>query len=140
MAARTANRATKPRVSDQAVTRHLIVGVAASAGGLEAFTALLKRLLLDTGFGFVLVQHPDPQHDSALTHLLTGATSMPVREVTNNLRVQANCVYVIPPNSNFCIANAVLEPQPRLTAGAHRSIDLFFESLAQEQRGCGGSL
>jgi two-component system CheB/CheR fusion protein len=88
----------------------------------------------------VLVQHLDPQHDSALTHLLTRATSMPVREVTNNLRVQANCVYVIPPNSNFCIANAVLEPQPRLTAGAHRSIDLFFESLAQEQRGCGGSL
>ena len=106
-------RATKPRVSDQAVTRHLIVGVAASAGGLEAFTALLKRLLLDTGFGFVLVQDFDPQHDSAPTHLLTRDTSMPVREVTNNLQVQANSVYVIPPNSNFCIANAVLEPQPR---------------------------
>jgi len=58
---------SRPRVSDQAVTRHLIVGVAASAGGLEAFTALLKRLLLDTGFGFVLVQHLDPQHDSALS-------------------------------------------------------------------------
>lgn len=59
-----------------------VVGIGASAGGLEAFTRLLKHLPLDTGLGFVLVQHLDPQHDSALTSLLARATAMPVREVT----------------------------------------------------------
>ena len=52
-----------------------IVGVGASAGGLEAFTKLLSQLPLDTGFGFVLVQHLDPQHESALTQLLARATA-----------------------------------------------------------------
>src|SRR4026208_2396949 len=70
-----------------------IVGIGASAGGLEAFTVLLKHLPLDTGMGFVLVQHLDPQHESALTQLLKRATSMPVQEVTNNLRVEADHVY-----------------------------------------------
>ena len=63
-----------------------VVGIGASAGGLEAFTQLLKHLPLDTGMGFVLVQHLDPEHESALTQILARATSMPVREVTNNLR------------------------------------------------------
>jgi two-component system CheB/CheR fusion protein len=58
-----------------------IVGIGASAGGLEAFSALLKHLPVDTGMGFVLVQHLDPEHDSALTQLLGRATSLPVHEV-----------------------------------------------------------
>ena len=61
-----------------------IVGVGASAGGLEAFTQLLKALPLDTGMGFVLVQHLDPEHESALTQILSRATSLPVCDVTNN--------------------------------------------------------
>lgn len=81
-----------------------IVGIGASAGGLEAFSALLKHLPLDSGMGFVLVQHLDPEHDSALTQLLGRATSLPVREVTNNLRIEPNHVYVIPPNRNLSIA------------------------------------
>ena len=109
-----------------------IVGVGASAGGLEAFSGLLRDLPLDTGMAFVLVQHLDPQHESALTQLLARATSMPVREVTNNLRVEANHVYVIPPNTNLSIAQGVLKLQPRPQARApHRSIDFFFESLAR---------
>src|SRR6266446_9082749 len=77
-----------------------IVGIGASAGGLEAFTKLLKHLPADTGMGFVLVQHLDPVHESALTQLLTRATSMPVREITHNLRVKPDHVYIIPPNAN----------------------------------------
>jgi two-component system CheB/CheR fusion protein len=104
---------------------------------LEAFTELLKHLPLDSGMGFVLVQHLDPQHESALTQLLTRATSMPVREVTNNLQVEANHVYVIPPNTNLGIAQGVLNLQPRLqNRSAHHPIDAFFESLAQDQREC----
>ena len=112
-----------------------IVGIGASAGGLEAFTQLLKQLPLDTGFGFVLVQHLDPQHESALTALLARATAMPVREVTNNLRVEANHVYIIPPNTSLGIARGVLKLQPRSRNGtALRSIDFFFEALAKDQR------
>src|SRR4051812_41065771 len=63
-----------------------IVGVGASAGGLEAFTRLLKALPLDTGMGFVLVQHLDPDHESALPQILARVTSLPVREIKNNDR------------------------------------------------------
>ncbi len=112
-----------------------IVGVGASAGGLEAFTKLLKHLPVDTGMGFVLVQHLDPEHESALTQLLTRATSMPVHEVTNNQRVEPNHVYVIPPNTDLAIARGVLKLQPRRAGRApQHSIDFFFESLAQDQR------
>src|SRR5688572_12645586 len=71
----------------QSSDRHFpIVGVGASAGGLEAFTQLLKHLPADTGMGFVLVQHLDPAHESALAELLSRTSSMPVCEATNNLR------------------------------------------------------
>ncbi len=112
-----------------------IVGVGASAGGLEAFTLLLKRLPLDTGFGFVLVQHLDPQHESALAQLLARATAMPVCEVTNNLRVEANRIYIIPPNRSLGIARGVLKLQPRSQNRIGlRSIDFFFEALAKDQQ------
>lgn len=112
-----------------------IVGIGASAGGLEAFSALLKELPLDTGMGFVLVQHLDPEHESALTQLLGRATSLPVHEVTNNLRVEPNQVYVIPPNTNLGIADGVLTLRPRpKTRTPHRSIDFFLEALAEDQR------
>jgi two-component system, chemotaxis family, CheB/CheR fusion protein len=112
-----------------------IVGIGASAGGLEAFTQLLKQLPLDTGFGFVLVQHLDPLHDSALTQLLARTTAMPVSEATNNLRVEANRIYIIPPNTSMGIAGGRLKLRPRARNGAAaRSIDFFFEALAHDQR------
>ena len=111
-----------------------IVGVGASAGGLEAFTELLTHLSADTGFGFVLVQHLDPQHESALTQLLSRATSMPVREVIDNLPVESNHVYVIPPNTSLGISNGILKLRPRPGGRTPaRSIDSFFEALAEDQ-------
>ncbi|MEO8054150.1 MAG: CheR family methyltransferase [Acidobacteriota bacterium] len=112
-----------------------IVGVGASAGGLEAFTQLLSALPRQTGLGFVLVQHLDPDHQSALTGILSRATSLPVREITNDERVRVDHVYVIPPDTNLTIAKGVLKiERSRRTGGPHRSIDTFFESLAQDQR------
>lgn len=112
-----------------------IVGVGASAGGLEAFGQLLKKLPLDTGMGFVLVQHLDPKHESALTHILSQTTLMPVCNVVNDQLVEPNHVYIIPPNTNLSIANGVLKLQPRPKSRTpHRSIDLFFESLALDRR------
>ncbi len=123
--------------SEQAASGFPIVGIGASAGGLDAFTELLKSLPLDSGMGFVLVQHLDPLHESVLTQLLARTTSMPVSEVTHNLRVEANHVYVIPPNTCMSVAQGVLKLRPRTQQGKtpHHSIDLFLESLAQDQRG-----
>jgi two-component system CheB/CheR fusion protein len=104
----------------------LIVGIGASAGGLEAFTALLRHLPNDTGMAFILVQHLDPVRESALTELLAKATYLPVREVTNDLPVEADHVYVIPPGSTLSIADRVLRLQPRQpNAAGYRSIDTF---------------
>jgi hypothetical protein len=112
----------------------LIVGVGASAGGLEAFTQLLKELPPDTGLSFVLVQHLDPEHESALSQILTRATAMPVHEVTDRLRVEVNHVYIIPPNASLGIERGVLKLQPRVrTRTPARSIDAFFESLAHDR-------
>ena len=85
-----------------------IVGVGASAGGLEAFTQLLKALPSRTGMAYVLVQHLDPTHESALTELLARATEMPVRQVTDAMPVEPNRVYVIPPNVDMVISQGIL--------------------------------
>ena len=85
--------------------------------------------------GFVLVQHLDPQHDSALTTILQRATSLPLHEVTNNLRVEPNHVYVIPPNAILSIRAGVLTLRARVKDRTPpRSIDRFFEALADDRR------
>ena len=84
--------------------------------------------------GFVLVQHLDPTHQSALTELLARVTAMPVSEVANGQRVLPNHVYVIPPNAGLAIQQGVLMIQPRQQiGGGQRSIDHFFQSLAEDQ-------
>lgn len=113
-----------------------IVGVGASAGGLEALIELLKTLPADTGMAFVLVQHLDPEHKSELSQILSRVTPMPTQNITDNLKIKPNHVYIIPPNKSLSITEGVLKLQPRPTARLpHHSIDLFFESLAQDQKG-----
>jgi two-component system, chemotaxis family, CheB/CheR fusion protein len=112
-----------------------IVGVGASAGGLEAFTQLLKALPSRTGMAYVLVQHLDPTHESALTELLAKATEMPVRQVTDGTLVEPNRVYVIPPNVDMIVSQGILRLTPRTqTRGRPMPIDCFLRSLAEDQR------
>src|SRR5262245_14527610 len=109
-----------------------VVGVGASAGGLEAFSELLSNLPRDVPMAFVLVQHLDPKHSSLLTELLTRTTTMPVVEVRPGTRVQPSHVYVIPPNTTMTIADGVLQLSPRLATNApHMPVDLFLRSLAE---------
>jgi two-component system, chemotaxis family, CheB/CheR fusion protein len=111
-----------------------VVGIGASAGGLEAFTQLLGELPPDTGMAFVLVQHLDPRHASMLSGLLAKKTEMPVAEVTDGMPVEPNRIYVIPPNTNMAILNGTLQLMPRTeTRGRHMSVDYFFRSLAEDQ-------
>jgi len=113
-----------------------VVGIGASAGGLEAFTKLLKHLPNDTGMAFVLVQHLDPTHASALTEILSRATAMPVAEVRDGMQVEPNHVYVIPPNTNMAILHYRLCLMPRTDKhGIHLPIDYFLRSLAEDRRG-----
>jgi len=111
----------------------LIVGVGASAGGLEAFTELLSHLPGDTGLAFVLIQHLDPSHESHLTELLSKASKMPVSEVRGETRAEANHVYVIAPRCNLGISNGVLQSPPRPDRGPNLPIDSFLRALAADR-------
>jgi two-component system, chemotaxis family, CheB/CheR fusion protein len=112
-----------------------VVGIGASAGGLEAFRQLLEHLPTDTGMAFVLVQHLDPKHESLLAELLSEATKMSVKKVKDGMRVEPDCVYVIPRNTNMAIENGALRLSPReAPRGKHRPIDHFLRSLALEKR------
>jgi two-component system, chemotaxis family, CheB/CheR fusion protein len=112
----------------------VIVAIGASAGGLEAFTELVRALPANTGMAFVLVQHLDPTHHSMLTELLAKSTAMSVSEVKNGMKVQANHVYVIPPNCMMTIADRVLQLNPREDVYATRmTVDHFMRSLAEDQ-------
>ena len=110
-----------------------IVGVGASAGGLEAFKQLLHALPVDTGMGFVLVQHLAPTHASNLAEILSRSTRMTVMEVQDESRIRPNHVFVIPPDRNMIISGGTLQLRPRESSGVHRSIDHFFRSLAEDQ-------
>jgi two-component system, chemotaxis family, CheB/CheR fusion protein len=112
-----------------------VVGVGASAGGLEAFEQLLGHLPDDTGMAFVLVQHLDPSHESRLTDLLSRNSRMPVEEASHDQAVQPNHVYVIPPNTNLALARGMLQLSPRPTnAGPHLPVDYLFRSLAEDRQ------
>src|SRR3979411_1182534 len=88
---------------EQAAIGVSVIGIGASAGGLEAFRLLLRDLPTDTGFAIVLIQHLDPSHQSSLTEILGRATTMPVAEATDGLQVEPNHVYVIAPNTELTI-------------------------------------
>jgi two-component system, chemotaxis family, CheB/CheR fusion protein len=110
-----------------------VVGIGASAGGLSAFTKLLKVLPIDTGMAFVLVQHLDPKHVSLLPELMKRATSMLVIEVTDGLRVEPDHIYVMPPNHSLALLHGVLHLMPRPDKhGKHLPIDDFLKSLAED--------
>ncbi|MEH2311957.1 MAG: chemotaxis protein CheB [Nostoc sp.] len=111
-----------------------IVGIAASAGGLDAFTQLLQHLPTDTGMAIVLIQHLDPNHKSLLSEILARVTQMPVREVESGMTVEPNQVYIIPPNTKMILSGGVLQLTARERVdGKYMPADAFFSSLAVEQ-------
>jgi two-component system, chemotaxis family, CheB/CheR fusion protein len=117
-----------------------IVGVGASAGGLDAFRQLLEALPVDTGMAYVLVQHLDPRHESILADLLSKSTSMPVAEVKGDVAVLPDRVYIVPPSRDIVLEDGMLRLVPRTrTAGRHMPIDYFLRTLAavQGSRGIG---
>ena len=112
-----------------------VVGIGASAGGLEACTALLKALPANPGLAFVVVQHLDPHHESILHKLLSKTTEMPVIQVEDGMVLEPDHVYVIPPKHDIAVRERTLRLLPRRrTAGRHLPVNRFFASLAEDQK------
>src|SRR5687768_13249117 len=134
--ARAESDANVERAEGQQVGNGLVavVGVGASAGGLEAFKQFLKRLPVDTGMAFVLVTHLDPKHESILPELLARATQLPVSEVEDGTPVAPDHVYVMPRNKNMAIEGGALWLRPREEGRVLRHpIDAFLQTLAEDQ-------
>jgi two-component system CheB/CheR fusion protein len=111
-----------------------IVGLGASAGGLSAFQRLFQHLPTDTGMGYVVVQHMDPHHESMLPSLLARATGMPVHAVEDGMAVEADKVYVMPPNTSMTLRDGLLRLAERSgEADRHLPVDVFFTALAKDQ-------
>ncbi|MGM0410722.1 MAG: chemotaxis protein CheB [Bacillota bacterium] len=117
-------------------TNFPIVGLGASAGGLEAFKAFFSGMPTNTeaGMAFVLVQHLAPDHESSLSDIIRSNTSMKVLEVEDGMKVECNTVYIIPPNYDMTFLDGVLQlKEPSAPHGHRMPIDLFFRSLARGQ-------
>lgn len=114
--------------------RFYIVGMGASAGGLESFEVFFKNMPENNKMAFVLISHLDPKHISIMPQLLQKYTKMKVFQAEDGMKVEPNSVYVIPPNKNMGILNRTLQliepPEPR---GARLPIDFFFRTLAADQ-------
>src|SRR5512141_1898888 len=112
-----------------------IVGIGASAGGLEALEQFLRHVPQGCGMAFVIVQHLDPTHKGIMAELLQRTTWMEVFQVRDRLRVKPNCVYVIPPNKDMSVLHGVLHLfEPTAPRGLRLPIDFFFRSLAEDQQ------
>ena len=111
-----------------------VVGMGASAGGLEAFEQFFRLMPSDSGMAFVLVSHLDPEHESLLTEILQRSTAMPAVQATDGLIVEPDHVYVIPPNRDMTFARGALQlTAPEGPRGQRMPIDLFLRSLADER-------
>lgn len=110
-----------------------VVGLGASAGGLEPLCQFLAAVPEGSGMAYVVVQHLSPEHVGALPQLLQRATAMPVREACHGMQIAPDSVYVIPPNAELTLArHRLLVAEPSQKYGARLPIDIFFTSLALE--------
>ena len=112
-----------------------IVGIGASAGGLEALERFLRHVPVDSGMAYVIIQHLDPTHKGLMSELLQRATGMKVSQVEDRTLVRPDCVYVIPPNRDMSLLRGVLHLLvPVAPRGLRLPIDYFLRSLAQDQQ------
>ena len=109
-----------------------VVGIGASAGGLDACRKLVGALPADNGMAFILVQHLDPTHESMMVDLLADHTSMTVRQATDGMLLERDHLYVIPPGSYLSVGNGALHlSQPQARHGARLPFDFLLHSLAE---------
>ena len=131
--ARPRQAARRERAAPSRPGELLVVGVGASAGGLEALSKLFDALPSDTGMAFVLIQHLDPTHKSMMAGLLGGHTAMTVQDAADGMVVESDHIYIIPPGTYLAIRDGVLRlTKPRDRHGARAAFDFFLRSLAED--------
>ena len=112
-----------------------IVGIGASAGGLEALEQFLSNVPENSGMAYVVIQHMDPTQKGMLPELLQRITKMKVFQVKDRMAVKSNCVYVIPPNKSMSIFKGALYLfEPIEARGLRLPIDFFLRSLAEDRK------
>jgi two-component system, chemotaxis family, CheB/CheR fusion protein len=130
---KSAANAKKTLIKQKETNDFPIVGLGASAGGLEALEAFFSHMPFDSGMGFVIIQHLSPKHKSIMASLLAKDTKMKVLEIIDGMKVKPDHVYLNPPNKNVIIINGVLQlMDPVKTGGINLPIDSFFRSMAEE--------
>jgi chemotaxis methyl-accepting protein methylase len=139
MALPSAPEAEKPNPATKRASRSRpadfpIIGIGCSAGGLEALLNLFGHVSADCGMAFVVIQHLDPHHASALPELIEHVASLPVQQAKNRMKVNPNHIYVIPPGEELLLMHATLYLMEPVPAPALRlPVDLFLRSLAEDR-------
>ena len=114
-----------------------VVGIGASAGGMEAIHDLFDYMPDNTGFAFVVIQHLSPDQKSLMAELLAKHTEMKVLEAADGVKVEANTIYVIPSKKIITISNGKLNVDEKIKSKLpNNAIDTFFESLAESEPKC----
>ncbi|MDI6876031.1 MAG: CheR family methyltransferase [Methanomicrobiales archaeon] len=132
---RDADRWEQPAAESPALPR-AIVGIGASAGGLEALEQFFRHTPTDTGLAFVVILHQDPRQKGLLPEILERFTSLPVVEASDGTRVEPDTVYIKPSHADLAILQGVLTLlEPLQVKGLHLPIDTFFRHLAEDQDG-----
>jgi len=122
-------------ISEKSTINFPIVGVGASAGGLDAFSRLLRNIPEKTGMAYVLVQHLAPDHNSLLAEILSRETKLPVLEIVDDIQLLPNTIYIIPENKILTATDGKLNLTPRNNGSRlNKPIDVFFKSLAEVHR------
>ena len=121
----------RDKIKERSTNLFPVVGVGASAGGLDAFKRLIRNIPEKSGVAYILVQHLEPTHESLLVDILQKITRIPIQEITNNVRVEPDHVYVIPSNKLLTANDGRLELSPRGPKNEkNMPIDVFFTSLS----------
>ena len=131
----TPTKALKEKTSELDTCQFPIVGIGASAGGLEALEQFLSNVPENSGMAFVVIQHLDPTHKGMLPELLQRITKMKVCQVNDRMVVKPDCVYVIPPNKTMSILKGMLRlSEPIEARGLRLPIDYFLRALAEDRK------
>jgi PAS domain S-box-containing protein len=113
----------------------LIVGLGASAGGIQALRAFFERVPADSQLAYVVILHLSPDHDSQLAQVLQAVAHIPVAQVTERVRIEPNHIYVVSPNQHLLMEDDFIVPSPTLHVEERRApVDIFFRTLADAHR------
>jgi two-component system CheB/CheR fusion protein len=124
----------EPAANESSLPSFPMVGIGASAGGLEAISALIEEIPAASGMAFLVVQHLAPSRPSLLPEILAKRTAMPVLEAVEGMAVEVGHLYIIPPNASMSIAQGCIRLRPRDdTLGPPMPIDDLLDSLAKDQ-------